>query len=363
MHMKLLQIGPYPPPVGGWSFHIKVFREYLDAAGIVNEVLDIGASRKQPGRQCIDVQGPVDYLRKVWRYCRQNYLLYIHLNGNALTGLVLTLLAQLLAGLGRQKSLLSFHAGVVQRCFDPSLSPQRILARLSFYLASGIVCNSEAVKQELVKLGVPAGKVYPIPCFSMQYVKHEPVLTSAEQHFIASHSPIFSSYIFFRAEYDPATLIEALTILKQRHPGFGIIIIGSLDGAEPYIQQIEALGLQEHILLVGEKSHDNFLSIVEQSHLVIRTPISDGVCSSVMEALALKIPVVASDNHTRPPEVILFEAKNAASLAAQVTATLDDLASIRKGLAGVVRRDAIQEELAFLREFSGAGKNNGRANQ
>ena len=351
--MKLLQIGPYPPPLGGWSFHIKVFKDYLDSIEIINEVLDIGENRKVKGRRCIDVQGPFDYFLKVSRYCIRKYRIYIHLNGNTVTGLVLTLIAQLLALLTFQKSLLSFHAGVVQECFKKGFTIQKILSFILFHLASGIICNSKAVKEQIItNFAVPPKKVYPIPCFSMQYIEHEHVLTDEEKDFLANHSPIFSSYVFFRDEYDPDTLIEALKLIKEKHPSFGAIIIGSLEGVEPYKKKIKLYNLHDNILLVGEKNHDNFLTIVENSHLVIRTPVSDGVCSSVMEALAIKVPVVGSNNNTRPQEVILFKPGNAADLASNVIETLRNLDQIKDNLAGIVRHDAIKEELDFLLQFS-----------
>ena len=350
--MKLLQIGPYPPPVGGWSFHIKVFKKYLDSLDINNDVLDIGESRKVKGRECIDVQGVVDYIVKVFGFCRRRYRIYIHLNGNTTMGFFLTLLAQLLGLITCQRCLLSFHAGTLQKCFEKGLSIHKILAILSFKLSGGIICNSESVKHEIVAFGIRYENVYPIPCFSMQYIKHDHELTVEEENFCNNHSPLFSSYVFFREEYDPDTLFEALRLLKKEYPSFGALIIGSLEGVAPYKQKIVQFALETNVLLAGEKKHDNFLSIVERSDLVIRTPMSDGVCSSVMEALALKIPVVASDNHTRPQEVTLFEAGNVESLTGKVVETMRNLDKVKESLADTVQRDAIQEELEFLMKFS-----------
>lgn len=354
--MKLLQIGPYPPPLGGWSFHIKIFQEYLDSLKIENRVLDIGENRKIKKPGCVDVQNGFDYLLKVFSHGIKRYQLYIHFNGNSLIGILLTLTAQFIALLTFRRSLLSFHAGVIQKCFAREINLHRLLTFFSFRLAKGIICNSEAVKEQIIKLGVKSAKVYPIPCFSMQYIKHEKVLTEEEQAFLKDHSPIFGSYIFFRDEYDPQTLFDALAIAKENYPEFGAVIIGSVDGAEPYFKQIKQNDLESHILFAGDKSHDNFLTIVENCDLIIRTPVSDGVCSSVMEALALKIPVVGSDNKTRPEQLVLFEPGNARDLVEKICYTLSNHDEIKNNLSGVFTRDAIQEELDFLRQFTYPGK-------
>lgn len=350
--MKLLQIGPYPPPLGGWSFHIKVFKDYLDSAGIENEVLDVGENRTVKGRTCIDIQGPFDYFFKVFRFCWKKYLIYIHCNGNAVTGLVLTVVAQIIALLMLKRCLISFHAGVLQKCFMKQISQQKILAYISFHLARGIICNSEEVKEQILKFGLVVERVHAIPCFSEQYIQHERKLTKEEQHFIEKHVPIFSSYIFFREEYDPDTLIDAVKIIHKKHPIVGVVIIGSLDGVDRYRLKIQQYGLQDNILLVGEKCHDGFLSIVAASDLVIRTPVSDGVCSSVMEALALKVPVIASDNGTRPNNVVLYEPGSARDLSSKCLESLCNIEELRRRLSGVVRRDAIREEFELLSSYA-----------
>lgn len=350
--MKILQIGPYPPPVGGWSFHIKVFKKYLDSLNIPNDVLDIGENRTVKGRECVDVQGIVDYSEKVFAYCKQRYCIYVHLNGNSVVGIVLTVIAQLIALITFQKCLLSFHAGTLQDCFRKGLSISKVLVFVAFRISAGIICNSEAVKKQILKFGIPPEQVFSIPCFSVQYIQHEYALSPQEEEYIETHHPILSSYLFFRDEYDPDTLIDSFRLIKKKYPTFGALIIGSLDGSERYQQKIKEYQLEEQVLLVGEKQHDNFLTIVESSDLVLRTPVSDGVCSSVMEALALKVPVIASDNGTRPDDVILFEPGNAEDLAQKVIFTMQNIDQAQERLANVVQRDTIQEELEFLTKYT-----------
>ncbi len=353
--MKLLQIGPYPPPLGGWSFHIKMFKEHLDRLGVPNIVLNIGPNRRVKSPEYVDVQGPLDYLRKVARSCRKGYLVYVHLNGDSVKGLILTLLAQLLARAYGRKSVLSFHAGVVQRCFAPGFSRHKFLAQRAFQLAQGIICNSEQVRQCIQGLGVPADRIAAIPCFSKQYVQHKTLLTSQEEQFLNEHSPIFQSYLFFRDEYDPETLFSAMPLLEQAFPNYGLILVGPTQGGEALIARAAEQGLARHILQVGEKDHDNFLSLVKRSDLVLRTPVSDGVCSSVMEALALGVPVVASDNGTRPEGVVCFTPGVPEDLAEKVKSTMANLDQVRIALSGLYDRDTIQEEHDYLLRIHGQG--------
>jgi hypothetical protein len=76
--------------------------------------------------------------------------------------------------------------------------------------------------------------------------------------------------------------------------------------------------------------------------------LSDGVCSSVLEALALRVPVVAAENHTRPSGVITYRADDPDALAR----TLDDVLrrhdQIVDGLPQPDLRDTLAEEAALL---------------
>jgi len=306
----------------------------------------MGPNRQKKSDEYVDVQSGIDYVFKISKFCRQGYTVYPHLNGNSVKGLILTLLAQIIAVIFRKKSVLSFHAGVVQSCFSWGI--HKMLARACFKMAHGIICNSGEVKKQIHQLGINLSKIAAIPCFSRQYVHHKTVLTSQESAFLKHFSPVFMSYLFFRKEYDPDTLFSALPEIKKKFPDFGLIIAGPESGGEKYIARAEAADLHRHILQCGEKNHDNFLSLVAESDLIIRTPVSDGVCSSVMEALALGIPVVASDNGTRPAGVVLFEPENSDDLAEKVEMTMDNLAQIKSTFSGIFDRDTIQEEYDFI---------------
>ncbi len=311
----------------------------------------MGPNRKTISKEYVDVQGGGDYLRKVFRFCRKDYRIYIHLNGDSIKGFLLTLLAQLIALLFFKRCALSFHAGVVQVCFFEKFNVHKVLAFMVFFLSNGIMCNSEEVKEKIRSFRVSEQKIYAIPCFSMQYLQHEPVLTEHEELFIDQHSPIISCYLFFRHEYEPEIIIEALGQVRQKYPDLGCIFIGSISGSESYVQQMASSGLENNVLLVGDKDHDNFLTLIGQSDISVRAHLRDGVCSSVMEALALGVPVIACDNGTRPAEVILFKSQNSNDLAEKILASLENLNALKARLSEIERRDSIREELTFLQNL------------
>ena len=60
-------------------------------------MLNIGTSRAIPSTEYETVLGGRDFVRKVWRYARQGFVVHAHANGDALKGLLLALTAELIA--------------------------------------------------------------------------------------------------------------------------------------------------------------------------------------------------------------------------------------------------------------------------
>ncbi len=310
----------------------------------------MGANRRVKSPDYVDVQGGSDYAAKVWRFVRRGYLIHAHLNGDSPKGLVLTILALLLQLLGGRRAVITFHAGPLQKYFPQERS--RLFAPgywLVFALSSHIICNSDVVKQRIVGYGVRPAKITAIPAFSRQYLEFERVeLPAAIEAFFAAHDPVICSYVFFRSEFFIPALVDAVDRLVKHRPSLGLVIMGSDKDSEPVREQIARLGLDQHVLLAGDQPHDQFLTIMTRSRMYVRTPPKDGVCSSVLEALALGIPVVASENGTRPPSVVTFAPADADDLAARIAYVLDNESQVRDAIVRPDIRDTVADEAALL---------------
>ena len=106
--------------------------------------------------------------------------------------------------------------------------------------------------------------------------------------------------------------------------------------------------LDAQICAVDDLDHDAFLTALQRCTLYLRTPITDGVASSVLEAMALGVPVVACDNGARPHGVICYSVEDAAGMAAAVEHVLLNRDSVVQGMGCVEIRDTLTEEIAVL---------------
>jgi glycosyltransferase involved in cell wall biosynthesis len=333
--MKILQIGNYPPPACGWAMQTKLLVEEIRRRGHTCQVLNINESRKRKSDEYVDVQNGWDYLRKLIRFAAQGYRFQVHVNGQSRPGYILAFLAALVSRLWGRPVALSWRGGLHQRYFP---RPAKLWAgrayRLLFRLAGQIVCNDRRVKQAIETYGIGANRVVAIPGFSKQNLgfRSAPLPTDVEE-FLQSRYPVFFCYVSFRPEYRLPVLREAMQRFRQHRPQAGFIWLGfpsrELAPAQRIVESWPRKE-QEGLLLLGSLDHDTFLTLLARCSAFIRTPMCDGVASSVLESLALGVPVVASQNNSRPPGVVTFREDDAIDLAQKIEFVMTHYDSVKK---------------------------------
>ncbi|WP_179351903.1 glycosyltransferase [Winogradskyella vidalii] len=90
-------------------------------------------------------------------------------------------------------------------------------------------------------------------------------------------------------------ILEALSILKTISDNFHYQIIGIGAEEEAIKFTIHQLGLQNHVTLLGQQSHDSVFTYIEQAEVYLQYSHSEGFCNAVLEAQALGKLCVVSD--------------------------------------------------------------------
>jgi len=310
MKKRILEIGNWPPPVCGWSMGLVGLRRELEARGWDCAVMNLNENRRVRSPEYIDVQSGWDYFCKVLRHVWRGYAVHIRVNGETKKGYLLALSALLLARMGGRPAFLTYAGGHQQSYFPvPKGSLRHIAFALLFRVPQCIYCNSEAVKKAILTTGIALEKVEPIPHFSSYYVEFAPAaLPSQIEKFFLTHEGVFFSYVCFRKEFSLSFLAEAVRQFKGRFPEIGFLMAGpperEMDAMKTFLKEQK---IDDVICLLPSVPHDMFLTLMSRSLAYIRTPMTDGICSSVLEALVLKIPVLAADNGTRPAGAMLWK--------------------------------------------------------
>ena len=351
---RILEISNYPPPRAGWGVRISFVRHYLEARGHQCRVLNVGPSRKIKHPDYIDVQSGADFLRKVVRHARDGYTIHTHINGDSPKGLALALIAQIVGRILGRRSVLTFHAGPVQLYFPRERSGRLgPFFHLVFALADRVICNSDAVALGIREYGVPAGKIDAIPAFSRQYLDFQrSSLPGPLEEFLSRHRPVLVSYFFNRPEFDIGTALDGVAAAAQSLPELGLVLLGADTTDSAITGMLRDRDLLARTCQVGDLPHDEFMTVLSRSHIYVRTPKKDGVCSSVLEALSLGIPVVASENGTRPLGVVTYPAGDSGALATRLSESWTGYEALRKGLAVPEVRDTVAEEARLLLQIA-----------
>jgi glycosyltransferase involved in cell wall biosynthesis len=264
-------------------------------------------------------------------------------------------LAMIAAVTGRlllRPALVTFHGGLSQDYFPvESESPARWAFQILFAVAGSIACDSAPIKEAILQYGVPPGRVWTIATFSPQYLNFTPVrLPQQVEGFFVTHQAVILSYVSFRQEYRLETLREGMKLYRKRNPRAGFIWLGFPDKELPAAQQYFESWTEEEqrsVLVLGNMTHDQFLTLLSRCFIFLRTPACDGVAASVLESIALGVPVVASENGRRPDGVVTYSDKDAADMCEKLLTVTERYVEVKSGL----NLNALDDNVSAMAEW------------
>jgi glycosyltransferase involved in cell wall biosynthesis len=306
--MKILLIGPYPPPHGGISVHVLGIHRGLAAAGVPCRVLDTSAVRSW------------SFHFALLRYSVQGWTLHLHTNGHNWKSWLLALWCGI-AGQSSGSCILTLHSGLAPGYVTALRGWRRRIARLTCRLYSRVICVSPAVRDAVVLLGQPTDRTDIAPAY-LETALTEVSLDHQIAAWTENHRPLLSTALFFRPEYGFDLLVSAIAKLRVRYPSVGCLVMGSGEQESEARKRVRDFGLENHMLLVGDVMHAQCLALISRSDLFLRTTWFDADSISVREALALGVPVVASRVCARPKGVILFQPGDVTDLLSKIESAM-----------------------------------------
>lgn len=316
--MRVLQLGPYPPPHGGVQSNLVAIREYLRRHGHSAPVINITRHRKPEADEVYYPESAAALTKLIFTLPYD--ILHLHLGGD-LTNRLLALCTVCCSVPGKKK-VLTFHSGGYPsspqgKAANPGTKQGWVLRRFDRLIG---------VNQEIVdvfhRFGVPPDRTRFIYPHALPGIPSEERLPDGLESFFETHSPVFAAVGLLEPEYDLPLQIRALQALRGQHPDAGLIIIGSGSLHQALEQSIASLPEPMHVLLYGDLAHQHTIQVIRRCDVFLRTTLYDGDSVSVREALHLGTPVVASDNGMRPAGVTLFRIGDLASLLESVNRVL-----------------------------------------
>jgi glycosyltransferase involved in cell wall biosynthesis len=167
------------------------------------------------------------------------------------------------------------------------------LDRFWIRFADRIVCVSEAKKNELIKLRVPAEKIEVIyNAYSPQRVKLNPGFNLRAQLKLPADSKIVAGFGRLSPEKGQKYLILAAKQIVEQGHQIKFLIFGEGKDRRFLEKLVGESNLQGTVFLAGFVG--NIFDYMNQVDLIVNPSLTEGLPNVILEALALKKPVVAT---------------------------------------------------------------------
>ena len=309
--MRVLQLGPYPPPHGGVQSNLVAIRTFLRKSQIPCSVINITRHRKPDADE-------VYYPESAWQLVgllRSLPYDILHLHIGGMLSHRLMALALVCTAMPKRKSVLSFHSGGYPSTPEGKATGPRSFAALVLRRFDAVIGVNPEIMNFFAKLGVApshAHLIYPHAFLADQGPAEE--LPEPLATFYDQHSPLLMSVGLLEPEYDLPLQMEVIGQVRAKHPNAGLVMIGSGSLEDNLRRQMQAKPFAQHMLLCGDVPHAPTMQAIQRADVMLRTTLYDGDAVSVREALHLGTPVIASDNGMRPAGVRLIPRSNLEAL-------------------------------------------------
>ena len=304
--LRLLQLGPWPPPMGGVQTNLVALHELARERGGAARVINLTRFRRADGDGIYYPESAAAVLRLLFTLPAD--VIHLHVGGDLpLRLLLLALACTLMPG---RASVFTFHSGG----YPSSAAGQTA----GYWTLRGFVLRRFdrliAINAELASLfrgfGAKPERVAHILPFVLPDQAPPGPLPAELESFWNAHDPVLVSMGWLEPEYDFALQIGVIGAIRELYPRAGLAILGEGRLRTELEAARDSSGQAGHILLAGDQPHGVALQAIASAGVFLRTTHYDGDSISVREALHLGSPVVASENGMRPPGVTLFPARD-----------------------------------------------------
>jgi glycosyltransferase involved in cell wall biosynthesis len=308
--MRVVQLGPYPPPHGGVQTNLVAIREYLRRHGHTCDAINLTRFRREDADGVYYPVGAAALMRLLWRLPAD--ILHLHFGGDLTLRLLgLALFCTLLPG---RKTVLTFHSGgypgsAAGRTAAPATLRGFVLRRLD-----GLIAVNPEIAALFGRFGALPERIRTILPFAVELPDRSLPLPAPLAAFLGAHNPVLLTVGLLEPEYDLPVQIDAMAGILERYPRAGLLMVGAGSLEQSLRARIAGTSYGDHVLLYGDMPHAVTLRATLECDLLLRTTRYDGDSVSVREALCIGTPVIATDNGMRPEGVHLIPPSDAGRL-------------------------------------------------
>jgi L-malate glycosyltransferase len=215
------------------------------------------------------------------------------------------------------------------------------LSRWKYRQVDMFICVSEAIRDMLVADGVPVDRTVIVnEGIDLERVAAAPPAKLHEELWLPHHAPVVGNVAALVPHKGQRHLVEAAALVVRQVPDARFVIAGEGELRAALERQIKDHHLEKHVMLLGFRP--DVLSLHKAFDLFVMSSVTEGLGTSLLDAMACEKPIVAT-NAGGIPEVVLegttgllVPPRDHAAMAAAIVRLLKDPAlRDRMGAAGL----------------------------
>lgn len=217
------------------------------------------------------------------------------------------------------------------------------LSRWKYRQVSLFICASDCIRQMLLAQGIEAPRTVTVhEGIDLEHVAAAPPTSTREAFWLPHNAPVVGAVGALVDHKGHRTLVRAAAQVVRDVPDVRFVILGEGELRPELTREVRELSLERHVLLPGFRP--DVLSLLKTFDLFVMPSITEGLGTSLLDAMACERPIVASRVGGIPEVVVdgetglLAEPRDVDALAEAIVRLLEDRAlAARLAAAGRAR--------------------------
>lgn len=191
------------------------------------------------------------------------------------------------------------------------------------------IAVSEAIKKVMMDGGVPENKIDVVrSCIDLSGLDNAPIADIRTELGITKDAVVTGNIAHMADHKGQIYLIRAALIVKNKYPGTKFVIVGDGELREKLEAEAKKLGLDGVVLFTGFR--EDIASLLSSFDIFAFPSHLEGLGTSLLDAMAMKIPIVSTTAGGIPEVVqdgvngILVPPKEPEALAGAIMALIED---------------------------------------
>ncbi len=336
--LRILLVGPLPPPGGGMANQTRQLAELLRGEGASVEVVRVNAPYRPAWAERLKgvraLFRLLPFLAALWRGAGRADVAHVMAN----SGWSWHLFAAPAIWIARLRGVpvvVNYRGGEA----GAFLARAAGVVRASMRRAALLVVPSGFLQQVFGGHGMPARVVPNIIDLGRFHPADPPRVPGQAPHLLVARN--------LEALYGNDTALRAFALLSQHYPAATLTLAGAGPEADSLAALARDLGVADRVRFPGRLDRDEMAALYRDADLMLNASRVDNMPNAILEAMASGVPVITTDAGGIPFIVeqgrtaMLVPVDDAAALATATREVLDDAALraalVSQGLAEVER--------------------------